>query len=58
MLITHRMSILSFCDQVAVLNAGTVLAFGPRDAILERIDNAPPQRQASLGRTVGALALS
>lgn len=43
-LITHRMNMLSYCDQVLVLNAGTVHAFGERDQILDRITAYKPQQ--------------
>jgi PrtD family type I secretion system ABC transporter len=36
-IITHKLNILSYCDDVLVLNNGTVQAFGPRDQIVNRI---------------------
>jgi PrtD family type I secretion system ABC transporter len=36
-LVTHRMSMLAFCDDLLVMNAGTVHTFGPRDAIMNRL---------------------
>ena len=36
-LITHRMSMLSFCDDLLVMNAGTVHTFGPRDLVMNRL---------------------
>jgi PrtD family type I secretion system ABC transporter len=43
-IITHKLNILSYCDDVLVLNNGTVQAFGPRDQIVNRIPRAtaPP----------------
>jgi PrtD family type I secretion system ABC transporter len=36
-IITHKLNILSHCDDVLVLNSGTVQAFGPREQIVSRI---------------------
>ncbi len=36
-IITHKLNILNYCDDVLVLNNGTVQAFGPRDQIVNRI---------------------
>ncbi|OQW59435.1 MAG: hypothetical protein A4S14_05575 [Proteobacteria bacterium SG_bin9] len=36
-LITHRMSMLSFCDDLLVMNAGAVHTFGPRDVVMNRL---------------------
>jgi PrtD family type I secretion system ABC transporter len=36
-LVTHRMSMLSFCDDLLVMNAGTVHTFGPRDIVMNRL---------------------
>jgi PrtD family type I secretion system ABC transporter len=36
-LITHRMSMLSFCDDLLVMNGGTVHTFGPRDTVMNRL---------------------
>jgi PrtD family type I secretion system ABC transporter len=43
-IITHKLNILNYCDDVLVLNNGTVQAFGPRDQIVNRIprSTAPP----------------
>ena len=35
--ITHKLSLLSYCDDVLVLNAGTVQAFGPRGQVVDRL---------------------
>jgi PrtD family type I secretion system ABC transporter len=35
--ITHKLSLLSYCDDVLILNAGTVQAFGPRGQIVDRL---------------------
>ncbi len=41
---THKLNILNYCDDVLVLNNGSVQAFGPRDQIVNRIprSTAPP----------------
>lgn len=36
-LVTHRMSMLSFCDDLLVMNAGTVHTFGPRELVMSRL---------------------
>jgi len=36
-LITHRLNMLQYCDDVLVMSAGTVQAFGARDTILGRL---------------------
>jgi len=43
-LVTHKLNLLNYCDDVLVLNAGTVQAFGSRDQIMSRIPRlkAPP----------------
>jgi PrtD family type I secretion system ABC transporter len=43
-IVTHKLNILSYCDDVLVLNNGTVQAFGPRDQIVNRIPRSttPP----------------
>jgi PrtD family type I secretion system ABC transporter len=35
--ITHKLSLLTYCDDVLILNAGTVQAFGPRGQIVDRL---------------------
>ncbi|PPD16083.1 MAG: type I secretion system permease/ATPase [Methylobacterium sp.] len=42
-LVTHRMNMLAYCDQVLVLNAGTVQAFGARDQVMDRIASVRPK---------------
>ena len=44
-IITHRLNMLQFCDDVLVMNAGTVQAVGARDTILGRL---PTYRATSL----------
>ena len=41
-LITHRMNMLTYCDDVLVLNAGTVHTFGPKEHVLERLAGFRP----------------
>jgi PrtD family type I secretion system ABC transporter len=36
-LVTHRMSMLTFCDDLLVMNAGTVHTFGARDLVMNRL---------------------
>jgi ATP-binding cassette, subfamily C, type I secretion system permease/ATPase len=36
-IVTHKLNVLNYCDDVLVLNNGTVQAFGPRDQIVNRI---------------------
>ena len=36
-IITHKLNILNYCDDVLVLNAGSVQAFGTRDQVVSRI---------------------
>ncbi len=35
--VTHKLSLLAYCDDVLILNAGTVQAFGPRSQIVDRL---------------------
>jgi PrtD family type I secretion system ABC transporter len=44
-LITHRMNMLAYCDNVLVMTGGTVHAFGPRDVVLDRLSMASQTRQ-------------
>jgi ABC-type protease/lipase transport system fused ATPase/permease subunit len=43
-LITHRMAMLSYCDNVLVMTGGTVHAYGPRDIVLERLSMTAPRQ--------------
>jgi ABC-type protease/lipase transport system fused ATPase/permease subunit len=45
-IITHRLNMLHYCDDVLVMNAGTVQAVGPRDAILSRLPTYRPAAPA------------
>lgn len=51
-LVTHRMSMLAFCDDLMVMNAGTIHTYGPREAIMARL---PAYRQNNLP-TIGTAA--
>jgi ABC-type protease/lipase transport system fused ATPase/permease subunit len=51
--VTHKLNILNVCDDVMVLNNGTVQAFGRRDQIVNRI--ARPTPPPSLTVISGAL---
>jgi len=35
--VTHKVSLLTVCDDVLVLSSGTVQAFGPREQIMSRV---------------------
>lgn len=52
-IVTHKLNILTYCDDVLVLNSGTVQAFGARDQIVNRL----PRSTASPALTLipGAL---
>jgi PrtD family type I secretion system ABC transporter len=55
--VTHRTNILAYCDQLLVLNAGTVHAFGRRESILDRLSRVMPKKQiadAASGATIAA----
>ena len=41
-LVTHRMSMLTFCDDLLVMNAGTVHTFGARDLVMNRLPTYRP----------------
>ena len=41
-LITHRMNMLTYCDDILVLNAGTVHTFGPKEHVLDRLSGYRP----------------
>ncbi len=46
--VTHKLNLLAYCDDLLVLNAGTAQAYGPRDQIVSRI----PRLKASPNLTV------
>ena len=52
-IVTHRVSMLSFCDDLLVMNAGTIHTFGTRDLILSKL---PAYRPATTTNVVGAIA--
>ncbi|MBM0204746.1 ATP-binding cassette domain-containing protein [Micromonospora sp. STR1s_5] len=51
-IVTHKVGLLSFCDDVLVLNAGAVQAFGTREQIVNRLprQKAPPSLTVIEGR--------
>jgi ABC-type protease/lipase transport system fused ATPase/permease subunit len=55
-IITHRTNILAYCDNVLVMNAGTVHAFGMRERILERLTHLAPRKQAIRAGTKTSIA--
>ncbi|MDX6805770.1 type I secretion system permease/ATPase [Terrihabitans rhizophilus] len=40
--VTHKMNLLNYCDDILVLNAGTVQAFGSRELIASRMPRLKP----------------
>jgi ATP-binding cassette, subfamily C, bacterial LapB len=40
---THRHNMLSICNRLLVIDAGRIIADGPRDEVLNRLKNAPKQ---------------
>lgn len=47
-LVTHRLNMLQYCDDVLVMNAGAVQAVGSRDTILGRLPTYRPAAPAAL----------
>lgn len=47
-IVTHRLNMLNYCDDVLVMNAGTVHAFGPREMVLSRLSAYRPTQPAAL----------
>jgi PrtD family type I secretion system ABC transporter len=46
-IVTHRMNMINYCDDVMVLHSGTVHAFGAREQIVARLaNNRAPQKLA------------
>ena len=43
---THRHNMLSICDRLIVIDAGKILADGPRDAVLGKLSAASKQQEA------------
>jgi ABC-type protease/lipase transport system fused ATPase/permease subunit len=41
--ITHRVGILSLADRIMVLNEGVLVLDGPRDEVLAKLNQRPPQ---------------
>lgn len=48
-IITHRVSMLMFCDDLLVMNAGAIHAFGSRDAIMHRLPAYRPAPTPVIG---------
>lgn len=42
--ITHRLGILSLVDRIMLLNEGTLVLDGPRDDVLAKLNQRPPQQ--------------
>ncbi|MBN8919179.1 MAG: type I secretion system permease/ATPase [Rhizobiales bacterium] len=54
-IITHRMNMLQYCDDVMVLNKGTIHTFGPREHITARLTSLrPPSQPAALDLVTSA----
>ena len=52
MVLTHRPQAIAECDQLMVLNKGTIVALGPRDEVLEKtVSNIKPLR-GTMGQPV------
>jgi PrtD family type I secretion system ABC transporter len=53
--ITHKLSLLSYCDDVLILNAGTVQALGPRGQIVDKLSKlrSPALTVVEGGATAG-----
>ena len=57
--ITHRTQVLSVVDYVMVLVEGQISSFGPRDEVLNALNQkqqSQPAAQAPAGKLTGALA--
>jgi ABC-type protease/lipase transport system fused ATPase/permease subunit len=52
-IVTHRVSMLAYCDDLLVMNAGAIHTFGTRDAILNKL---PAYRPVAAPNVVGAIA--
>jgi ATP-binding cassette, subfamily C, bacterial len=53
-IISHKVNILAAVDKVLVMADGTVQLFGPRDAVLQRLNAQAAAPAAALARTAGA----
>jgi len=42
LIVAHRMSVLAVCDKILVLRDGVVQGFGPRDEIIAKMQQPPP----------------
>ncbi len=49
-IVTHRMNMINYCDDVLVMQSGTVHAFGARDQIVARLANNRTPQKLSLVR--------
>jgi PrtD family type I secretion system ABC transporter len=54
-IVTHRVSMLAFCDELLVMKAGTVHTFGPRDLIMSRLSAYRPTPAQVEAPIVGAI---
>jgi ABC-type protease/lipase transport system fused ATPase/permease subunit len=55
-LITHRLSMLAICDDVLVLHAGAVQAFGRKEQVLARLPSYRPAASAAQPALAGSAA--
>jgi PrtD family type I secretion system ABC transporter len=46
--VTHRMNLISYCDDVLVMHSGTVHAFGARERIVARLATPRPSQKLSI----------
>jgi PrtD family type I secretion system ABC transporter len=52
-IVTHRMNMVNVCDDVLVLHAGGVSAFGERDAIISRLNPQRPRQKLAVVHSAG-----
>jgi ABC-type protease/lipase transport system fused ATPase/permease subunit len=50
-IVTHRMTMISHCDDVLVMHSGTVHAFGGRDQIVARLANSRSSQKLAVVRS-------
>ncbi len=47
-IVTHKLNILNYCDDVLVMNAGSVQAFASRELIVDRLPRLRAQPTLSV----------
>lgn len=48
-IVTHRVSMLAFCDELLVMKSGTIHTFGPRDLIMSKLSAYRPTPTPAVG---------